>query len=255
MKSYKHYLALLTSMLFILGLHAQTNVGVASYYSPGLHGKRTASGEKYNHKALTCANKDYPIGTQLKVTRVDDGRSVVVRVNDCGPHHGGRIIDLSGAAAIAIGLIDDGITQVRLEVVSMGKGKYACGKAPEKKEAPQPASYDQMPADKTKAATEEAAPQPKVYKPIEAQGTYRADALRPIESGFGVQVGSFRSYDNASKVAASMQDKGYSKVLIRMQGNVHQVVLGPFETREQANVYKDNLRKNYKVRGFVTPIE
>ena len=69
-----------------------------------------------------------------------------------------------------------------------------------------------------------------------------------------MQVGSYRVYDNASKVAADLQAKGFSKVLIRLRGNVHQVVLGPFENREAAAVYRDNLLRKYKMRGFVTAI-
>jgi rare lipoprotein A len=230
------------------GLFAQTNYGIASYYAPGLDGRKTASGERYKHDGFTCANKDYPLGTILRVIRVDDGRAVEVRVNDCGPHKAGRVIDVSGAAAEQIGLVRDGITAVRLELVKLGTGKLACGgryrPAPAANE--QPASYENT----GKSQPEEPASAPV----IEGQGTYRADALQPIQEGFGVQVGSYRVYDNASEVAADLQSKGYTKVLIRLRGNVHQVVLGPFETREAAAVYRDNLLRKYKMRGFVTAI-
>ena len=69
-----------------------------------------------------------------------------------------------------------------------------------------------------------------------------------------MQVGSYRVYENASRVAADLQAKGYSKVLIRLEGNVHQVVLGPFESREAAVTYKNNLRYKYNMEGFVTEI-
>lgn len=235
--------------LLSLSLASQTNYGLASYYAPGLEGGKTSSGERYKHDGFTCANKDYPIGTILRVVRVDDGRAVDVRVNDCGPHKDGRIVDVSGAAAERIGLIRDGITAVRLELVKLGTGKLACGGRyrPAAKQSEQPASY----GNTGKAQPEEAAPAAPV---IEGQGTYRADALQPIQEGFGVQVGSYRVYDNAAKVAADLQTKGYSKVLIRLRGNVHQVVLGPFESREAAAVYRDNLLRNYKMRGFVTQI-
>ena len=242
------FLALLLSAV---GLQAQATSGVASYYAPGLHGAKTSSGERYDHKAMTCANKDYPLGTLLKVTRVDNGRSVVVRVNDCGPNRAGRIIDLSGAAAVKIGLIRDGITQVNVEVVRLGKGRLACGgKYQPVTAAKEPASYDTVIELKD---GENIAP--KAAQPIEGQGTYRAEALQPIESGFGVQVGSYRVYSNAAAVAADLQAKGYSKVLIRLQGNVHQVILGPFQTRENADTYQRNLRKNYNMKGFVTVIK
>lgn len=241
--------------IFTLSLSAQSRVGIASYYAPGLDGRKTSSGERYRHDGFTAANKDYPVGSVIRVTRADDGRSVDVRVNDCGPHKAGRIVDLSGAAAERIGLIRDGIAQVQVELVSLGKGRLACGG--EYVPATQgPASYDntasRSPARAT--ATESDTPQPASPSSIEGQGTYRAEALRPISEGFGVQVGSYRVYDNATRVAADLQEKGYSKVLIRLRGNVHQVVLGPFESREAAAVYRDNLLRKYKLRGFVTPI-
>ncbi len=243
-------ISFLILLLSIVGLHAQATSGIASYYAPGLHGHKTSSGERYDHNAMTCANKDYPLGTLLKVTRVDDGRSVVVRINDCGPNRAGRIIDLSGAAAVKMGLIRDGITQVNVEVVRLGKGRLACGgKYQPSTAAKGPASYDKVITLKDEAVA------PKATQPIEGQGTYRAEALQPIESGFGVQVGSYRVYTNAAAVAADLQAKGYSKVLIRLQGNVHQVVLGPFETRASADTYRRNLRKNYNMKGFVTVIK
>ena len=230
-----------------VGLFAQTNYGIASYYAPGLEGGKTSSGERYKNNGFTCANKDYPIGTILRVVRVDDGRAVEVRVNDCGPHKAGRVIDVSGAAAEQIGLVRDGITAVRLELVKLGTGKLACGgRYRPVATTDQPSSYENTGAPKPAEAP--AAPV------IEGQGTYRADALQPIQEGYGVQVGSYRVYDNASEVAADLQAKGYSKVLIRLRGNVHQVVLGPFESREAAAVYRDNLLRKYKMRGFVTAI-
>ena len=78
--------------------------GEASYYGPGFHGKKTASGEIFDQDDYTCAHKSLPFGTKLKVVRVDNGSSVVVRVNDRGPYVDGRILDLSVAAGKKIGL-------------------------------------------------------------------------------------------------------------------------------------------------------
>lgn len=84
--------------------------GKASWYGPGFHGKKTASGEIYNQSALTTAHKTLPFGTMLRVTL--NGKSVVVRVNDRGPYHGNRVLDLSKAAAQRIGLIGPGVATV-----------------------------------------------------------------------------------------------------------------------------------------------
>lgn len=86
--------------------------GVASYYADSLAGNATASGANYDPKKLTAAHKELSFGTSLRVVRADDGRSVNVTVNDRGPYSGGRIIDLSRAAAERIGLVQDGVTEV-----------------------------------------------------------------------------------------------------------------------------------------------
>ena len=86
--------------------------GAASWYGPGFHGKRTANGETFNTRALTAAHKTLPFGTQLRVTNERTGMSVVVRINDRGPYAHGRIIDLSKAAAQAVGI--SGVGKVTL---------------------------------------------------------------------------------------------------------------------------------------------
>jgi rare lipoprotein A len=90
--------------------------GVASYYGPGFHGRRTANGERFNQWEMTAAHRTLPFGTRVKVTNPRNGRSVVVRINDRGPFHGNRIIDLSTAAARAIGI--SGTGRVSLERVT-----------------------------------------------------------------------------------------------------------------------------------------
>jgi rare lipoprotein A len=86
--------------------------GVASWYGPGFHGKKTANGERFNTNDLTAAHKTLPFGTQLRVTNERTGKSVVVRINDRGPYAHGRVIDLSKAAAQAVGI--EGVGQVTL---------------------------------------------------------------------------------------------------------------------------------------------
>lgn len=91
--------------------------GEASYYGPGFHGKQTASGEIFNQNDMTCAHKSLPFGTKLKVVRKDNGKSVVVRVNDRGPYVDGRIIDLSVAAGKELGLDKVGHAEVVATVI------------------------------------------------------------------------------------------------------------------------------------------
>jgi len=91
--------------------------GLASIYSEKLNGKSTASGEPYDSGALTAAHRTLPFGAELKVTNLDNGKSVRVRINDRGPHVQGRIIDLSSRAAAALGM-HSGVARVRLETLS-----------------------------------------------------------------------------------------------------------------------------------------
>jgi rare lipoprotein A (peptidoglycan hydrolase) len=93
-----------------------TQTGMASWYGPGYHGKRTSSGERFDQDALTAAHATLPLGTRVRVTFLSNRKSVVVRINDRIPRRD-RIIDLSRGAARAIGLIGPGTGRVRLEVV------------------------------------------------------------------------------------------------------------------------------------------
>ncbi len=91
--------------------------GIASWYGPGFHGRRTASGDRFDQNDLTAAHKTLPFNTRVRVTSVVTGRSVIVTINDRGPYVRGRMIDLSAAAARAIGMRGRGVGKVRLEVL------------------------------------------------------------------------------------------------------------------------------------------
>jgi rare lipoprotein A len=116
-------------LLILLGffnthLVAQEEEGMASYYSNKYHGARTYSGERYNKNALTCAHKTFPMGTKLKVTCLDNDKSVVVRVND-RMSSTRKVIDLSRAAASKLGIIRKGTAKVKIEVVIEGSVEQA----------------------------------------------------------------------------------------------------------------------------------
>jgi rare lipoprotein A len=96
-------------------LRPPAEVGTASFYAHRFHGRRTASGARYDMHELTCAHPDAPFGSRLRVTDLDSGRSVVVRVNDRGPFTGGRVVDLSLAAARKLRMVERGVARVRVE--------------------------------------------------------------------------------------------------------------------------------------------
>lgn len=94
--------------------------GSASYYGKAHHGKRTASGERFNMHGLTAAHRTLPFGTKLRVTSKDTGKSILVTVNDRGPYHGRRVLDLSQEAARQLGMIKLGVGQVTIERINRG---------------------------------------------------------------------------------------------------------------------------------------
>jgi len=91
--------------------------GEASYYAASLEGNPTASGEPYNHGAMTAAHRELPFGTMVRVTNVETGASVVLRINDRGPYADDRVIDVSGAAAERLGMLEAGVITVDVEVL------------------------------------------------------------------------------------------------------------------------------------------
>jgi rare lipoprotein A len=94
-----------------------TQQGLASWYGPGFHGRRTANGERFNQYDLTAAHRTLPFNTRVRVTNLQNGQSIVVRINDRGPFIRGRIIDLSRAAARLLGMYRQGVVQVKVEIL------------------------------------------------------------------------------------------------------------------------------------------
>ncbi len=95
----------------------KVQVGAASWYGSGFNGKTTASGEVFDESKFTAAHKTFPVGSKARVINLNNGKSVEVLINDRGPHVAGRIIDLSQAAAKALGMIDRGVAQVQIELL------------------------------------------------------------------------------------------------------------------------------------------
>lgn len=116
-------MASVLSMFLVLGLAGSPVVysGRASYYGSEFEGRRTASGERYHGQEFTAAHRSLPFGTHVRVTRIDTGDSVVVRITDRGPFVRGRIIDLSRVAAMALDMIPRGVISVRVEVIPVSE--------------------------------------------------------------------------------------------------------------------------------------
>ena len=101
-----------------------SQTGKASWYGPGFHGKKTSSGERFDMNTLSAAHRTLPIPSYARVTNLSNGKSVVVRINDRGPFHGNRVMDLSKAAAKELGFIHTGTANVKVEqILPSGKGQ------------------------------------------------------------------------------------------------------------------------------------
>lgn len=102
------------SLLATTDAAVSAETGVASFYGAGHHGRRTASGERFNRHAMTAAHRRLPFGTRVKVVNLLNGRSVTVRINDRGPFHRGRNLDVSEGAARVLGFVARGSAPVRI---------------------------------------------------------------------------------------------------------------------------------------------
>jgi len=104
--------------------HKKLMIGISSYYAEDFHGKLTANGEVYDMYGVTAAHKTLPLNTIVRVTNLDNEKSLILRINDRGPYVKGRILDCSYGAAKKLGFLSNGTTQVRVEVIEWGDGEY-----------------------------------------------------------------------------------------------------------------------------------
>ncbi len=101
--------------------------GISSYYGPKFHGKPTANGEIFDMYKVSAAHRYLALGTLIKVTNLDNKKTLNMRINDRGPYVNNRILDCSYAAALKLGFVEQGTANIKLEVLEMGKGKIGTG--------------------------------------------------------------------------------------------------------------------------------
>ncbi len=284
----KNFFSLLVLSLFCAwGATAQTDdskveYGIGSMYSDDYAGRQTAYGDTYDPNKLTAAHKRHSYGTMLRVTRLDNKKSVVVKVTDKGPFIKGRVVEISGAAADKIGLSKDGFAEVKVEVVSKSATQQSAPVAAAEKATPK--SYDvveprsaattstvkeeaKTPAKVTetaksvktevkKDAAKEASPSARlVGKDYSEYGLYKIQLQKPEAGDFGVQVASLSNYENVLKQVADLQAKWFDNILLSIEkGNgkpLYKIILGPFDDEDSAKNYQNSLSKKHKIKGFV----
>ncbi|WP_020526512.1 septal ring lytic transglycosylase RlpA family protein [Flexithrix dorotheae] len=188
--------------------------GKASYYAGKYHGRKTASGEKYNMNAMTAAHKKLPFNTMVKVTNKANGKSVTLRITDRGPYKGGRIIDVSKEAAKRLDMIKSGVTTVELEIIGFNGKPEATKKSKKKKKKKskkkknKEASVSKIPA-KTIPVAGGNGPE------FELNKTYTTAGKLYNPKGYGIQLASYADLNQAVKTAKGAQKKGLTKVFIQ----------------------------------------
>ncbi|MBB4079496.1 rare lipoprotein A [Lewinella aquimaris] len=232
--------------LLFLSLPAvgQRTEGMASYYADRFHNASTSTGEKYDKHALTAASKEFDYGTVLEVTNVVSGKQVVVRVNDCGPHHPDRIIDLSRAAAQKIGLLRPGSAMVRLRVITAGTQGPTCERSAWAKREAARRDKEVQPTDVATVVTPAPAP-PATNPGVQAKGpdAPRRRRFAADDMLFGVQVGAFGKESNAVALAAQLTELGFGEVWTTKVGLIHRVFTGKYYFQDEAQGLRDRIRE------------
>lgn len=194
--------------------------GIASWYGKKFHGQRTSSGEKYNMYAMTAAHPILPIPSYARVTNVDTGKSVVVRINDRGPFMHDRVIDLSYTAAYRLGIINHGSSEVEIESLIAYADTHSA-------EPPAAVQNTPLPA----RVAEPARP---TVTPVSATGS---DAY--------LQLGAFNTPEAAERFMAEMRSKlgdtGKQLVLFSQDGH-SKVQIGPYANATEARNNRENLK-------------
>jgi rare lipoprotein A len=187
--------------------------GIASWYGKKFHGQKTSSGETYDMFAMTAAHPTFPIPSYARVTNVKNGRSVVVRVNDRGPFHSNRIIDLSYAAAVRIGIANAGSGLVEVERV-----------------------YEATQASPTIDRT-----------PPPTPAVVETAVVTQDPAGLWLQLGAFSSRESADSFRDKMiRDLGWNNEPLQVfsREGMHRVRMGPYRNRDEAGAIADKVSRS-----------
>ena len=179
--------------------------GKASYYAEKFHGRLTANGERFNMYDMTCAHKKIQFNSLLEVTNLNNGKKIIVRVNDRGPFAPHRIIDLSKGAAKNIDMIRDGVVNIKIKIIRLGAHGETLGGKKEKGKTKKKTPWSPKPKPKP------------VHKP---QKTYKTRTYsiwgtpRKVYQ-YGVQIGSYGDLKNAVKLAKKAMNHGFDQTYIQ----------------------------------------
>jgi rare lipoprotein A len=214
--------------------------GAASWYGKRYHGSKTSSGETYDMYAMSAAHTVLPIPSYVRVTNLGNGRSVVVRVNDRGPFHGDRVIDLSYTAAYRLGILEAGSAPVAIEAIVPGQAPAA--------QTPQPVEASAAPAQ----SPPRVAPATAVTAPNSAAP---APSVAPAQAG-GVflQLGAFAVLESAENFRGRVQrDLAWlaQPLEVLAAGGLYRLQLGPYRSPDEARPVAERIQAELNVRPLV----
>lgn len=226
--------------------------GIASWYGPTFYGKSTANGETYDGNALTAAHRTLPMPVNVRVTNLDNGKSIIVRVNDRGPYARGRIIDLSRRAAELLDVVQTGTAKVR--VTYLGRADMEGGGPPPAITPPEIASaLPAVPAAKVDTSALGAVPGAPVSPPVKQSVLPTPVPLPPVQVAANqpseqvvqepvsaathlyVQVGAFSKLDNAKTLLSKLGGDLRISTLQRNGQTLYRVRTGPLNSIEDAD--------------------
>lgn len=217
--------------------------GVASWYGKKFHGQKTSIGEPYDMFAMTAAHTTLALPSYARVTNVQTGKSVVVRVTDRGPFHADRVIDLSYTAAYKLGLINGGSGQVEVEAIIPGEAgstTYAQVTPPVAAEREEYLRLTQ------RMAQEE--------KPVQTAGVVPANGNGPLPAGVYLQLGAFANADNADNLKSHLgRELDWLNEPMRVvPGNgIHRIQVGPYTSRADADRVAERIRSSHGFKPTV----
>jgi rare lipoprotein A len=217
-------------------------VGECSYYADRVHGRYTASGERYDKYLLTAAHKTLPFNTLVRVTNARNNKTTVVRIIDRGPYSGKRILDISKAAARELDFVSDGLAWVTIEAIGMANADSVKAaleqrrKDQTEKHLHRPQGKKPVHKSKTVRATEEG---------LAPKSFYDQDLVSCKPMGYGVQVGYYKSFSGCHSDMHIYQAKykAVAYIYVESKKNVkyYKLVMGQFAGRESAASLRDEM--------------
>lgn len=220
--------------------------GTASWYGTKFHGQPTANGEKYDLYGMSAAHKTLPLPSYVRVTNLDNGKAVVLRVNDRGPFYSDRIIDLSFAAAKKLGYAETGTARVKVEGIDPEQWWAERGR-PVPMVLAQPQKVASRPSTSLSQPVEQYAPPPAQHAaatlPVQIDRSDKATSAQP---GVFLQVGAFANPDAAQllrdKLSSMTTAPVFVSSVVHQEQILHRVRLGPIDSADEAAQLEQNVR-------------